>query len=97
MEGCASGGAMHAVCADLYLSVFSWVAHFTTSSVVKSVDGACMQYVPIPTKEHLRYRVLDFQGGQNPMIVFALQIVLQDQVRFLSRPHAKHDSFFTTV
>ena len=56
-----------------------------------------MQYVPIPTKEHLRYRVLDFQGGQNPMIVFALQIVLQDQVRFLSRPHAKHDSFFTTV
>ena len=40
--------------------------------------------MPIPTKEHLRYRVLDFQDGQNPMIVFALQIVLQDQVRALS-------------
>lgn len=40
-----------------------------------------MQFVPIPEKERLQYQVLDFEGGQNPMIVFALQIVLQDQVR----------------
>jgi hypothetical protein len=39
-----------------------------------------MQYVPIPAKAHLQYWMLDFAENQNPMIVYALQVVLQDQV-----------------
>ena len=39
-----------------------------------------MQYVPEPTTKDLQYTVLDFEDGQNPMIVFALQVILQDQV-----------------
>ena len=42
---------------------------------------ACMQYVAEPERLYLPYPVLDFEDGQNPMIVCALQVILQDQVR----------------
>lgn len=44
---------------------------------------ACMQYVAEPERLYLPYTVLDFEDGQNPMIVCALQVILQDQVRLM--------------